>query len=335
MPKLSPDHHLSGSTLAAYMGHSPWQDAYDVVMRARDSLAGIPRPELDTLQIDMGDAAENVTLKWGCRMVGLDPDEIGTYSFKEAKKHYKMPLYYSDDGLHSIPEDEPILFKTDEAAGIFVMTQTGTLEASGTVVLEAKYTTTPQREDDPPLYRGPIQLQAGMMCHHADVGILFTNYAGRKITAHIYNRHNKTEQAIERAVQDFERHMAADSWPQPRTVEEAAKLYPNITADETVIKLDPKAYSSYVKIINETTASIKEAEELKSNAQAQLMAAMGDHTKAEVLVDNKLHQVSWPVRNYKAKPADYCPSCNVQLKPGTEARSVRQKTVAIKELDSD
>ena len=122
MAKLSPDHHLSGSPLAAYMGHSPWQDAYDVLLRARESLEGKPRPELDSLQVDMGDASEDVTLQRGCRLIGLDPDQIATHSHTEAKKHPLMELYYSDDGLHYIPDDEPVTFKTDEAAGIYVMT---------------------------------------------------------------------------------------------------------------------------------------------------------------------------------------------------------------------
>ena len=209
MAKLSPDNHLSGSQLAAYMGHSPWQDAYDVLLRARESLEGKPRSELDSLQVDMGDATEDVTLQRGCRLTGLDPDQIATHSHTEAKKHPLIELYYSDDGLHSIPDDEPVTFKTDEAAGIYVMSRSGQLEVSGKIVLEAKFTTTPQRENDPPLYRGPIQVQAGMMCHGAHTGIIFTNYAGRRITAHIYPSHSQTQSAIKSAVNDFEKHMAA------------------------------------------------------------------------------------------------------------------------------
>ena len=85
MAKLSPDNHLSGSQLAAYMGHSPWQDAYDVLLRARESLEGKPRPELDSLQVDMGDATEDVTLQRGCRLVGLDPDQIATHSRRNTR----------------------------------------------------------------------------------------------------------------------------------------------------------------------------------------------------------------------------------------------------------
>lgn len=330
MAKLSPDNHLSGSALAAYMGHSPWQDAYDVVLRARESLEGKARPELDSLQVDMGDATEDVTLERGCRLVGLDPAEIATHSHKEAKKHPRMDLYYSDDGLHYIPEDEPIVYKTDEAAGIYVMTRSGELEASGRVVLEAKFTTTAQREDDPPLYRGPIQVQAGMMCHAAEVGIIFTNYGGRKLTAHIYMRHRDTQTAIQRAVQDFEQHMTDGTWPEPRTAEEAAKLHPAPKQTEEEIELDANLAEA-VRNYQAALGAIKSAEEIKAETQAQLMAALGENSRGRIIAGNSLYQVSWPVRNYKAKPAELCTVCNNTIKPATEAKSVRQKTISIKE----
>lgn len=334
MAKLSPDNHLSGSALAAWMGYSPWQDAYDVVLRARESLEGKPRPELDSLQVDMGDATEDVTLQRGCRLVGLDPAEIGTYShapgMQAAKKHPMMELYYSDDGLHYIPDDEPITFKTDEAAGIYVMTRSGELEASGRVILEAKFTTAAQREDDPPLYRGPIQLQAGMMCHNAGVGIIFTNYGGRKLTAHIYMQHRDTQTAIKRAVQDFERHMADGTWPEPRTAEEAAKLHPATKEKEEEIELDADLAEA-VRNHQAALDAIKNAEEIKAATQTQLMAALGENSRGKIIAGNTLYQVSWPVRNYKAKPAERCATCSTIIKPATEAKSVRQKTISIKE----
>lgn len=330
MAKLSPDDHLSGSQLAAYMGHSPWQDAYDVLLRARESLEGKPRPELDSLQVDMGDATEDVTLQRGCRLVGLDPDQIATHSHTEAKKHPLMKLYYSDDGLHSIPDDEPVTFKTDEAAGIYVMTRSGQLDVSGKIVLEAKFTTTPQRENDPPLYRGPIQVQAGMMCHGANTGIIFTNYAGRRITAHIYPSHFQTQSAIKSAVNDFEKHMAANTWPEPRSPEEAVKLHPAPKETEEEIELDADLAEA-VRNYQASTDAIKNAEDIKAETQAKIMAALGNNSRGRIIAGNTLYHVSWPTRNYKAKPAECCPSCSYVIKPGTEAKSVRQKTITIKE----
>lgn len=334
MAKLSPDNHLSGSTLAAYMGHSPWQDAYDVVLRARESLEGKPRPELDSLQVDMGDATEAITLRRGCQLVGLDPDGITTYAQEEAKKHPLMQLYYSDDGLHHIPDDKPISFKTDEAAGIYVMTRSGTLEASGKVVLEAKFTTTPQRSDDPPLYRGPIQVQAGMMCHEAVTGIVFTNYGGRRLTAHIYPSHFETQSAIKSAVHSFERHMKADTWPEPRSPEEAAKIFPQTVEQEPAAQL-PEDVIQHVLDYKAAESAIKAAETTKAESATVIMGALGNYQAGEVTEGNITYHVKWPTRNYKAKPAECCSACGHEIKPATEAKSVRQKTISIKEMTND
>ena len=221
-------------------------------------------------------------------------------------------------------------YKTDEAAGIYVMTRSGELEASGRIVLEAKFTTATQREDDPPLYRGPIQLQAGMMCHNAGIGIIFTNYGGRKLTAHIYMQHRDTQTAIKRAVQDFEQHMTDGTWPEPRTAEEAAKLHPAPKQTEEEIELDADLAEA-VRNYQAALGAIKSAEEIKAETQAQLMAALGENSRGRIIAGNSLYQVSWPVRNYKAKPAELCTACNNTIKPATEAKSVRQKTISIKE----
>ena len=74
--KLSPDNHLSGSVLPAYMGHSPYQTPYDCLERARAHNNGEPRPELDSLPADIGTAVEPVILERGCKLLGIDPGLI-------------------------------------------------------------------------------------------------------------------------------------------------------------------------------------------------------------------------------------------------------------------
>tara|TARA_S200002703_G_scaffold134844_2_gene123531 strand:+ start:453 stop:1457 length:1005 start_codon:yes stop_codon:yes gene_type:complete len=330
MPKLSPDNHLSGSAVAAYLGHSPWSDAYDVIKRARDSEAGIPRPELDNLQIAVGNALEDTILSEGCKLLGLDPDEIGTHSHKEAKKHPLMELYYSDDGLYSIDEEEPMSIDTDADRGIFVMTRNGSYDISGKVVFEAKFTTASPSDDGPPLFRGPIQLQAGMMCHGADTGILFTLYGGRKLTAHIYPAHRDTQTHIKRAVVDFEKHMKDGTWPLPHSPEEAAKLFPQPEESEPELELGPD-YVDAVLNYRAAEEAIKNAEEIKQTNATKLMSALGNYSAGSVFDGKTTYQVKWPVRNYKGKEAEQCPKCNHVHKPATEARSVRQKSISIKE----
>ena len=331
MPKLSPDNHLSGSVMPAWLGFSPWSTPFDILEAARNSVQGIDRPPLDSLAADIGTEVEGVILDHGMRMLGLDETEIGTHSHKEAKKHPLMELYYSDDGLYSHPE--PVEFVTDASKNIFVMTENGKLFVDSPVILEAKFTTVHKRADDPPLYRGPIQLQVGMMCHGFDAGILFTCHQGREITAHIFGPHQQTQTAIKRGVEAFERHMSDDTWPDPTTPDEAVKRFAQVRDDEPAIELDSDLAES-VKQMQAAAAAIKSAEDIKAQESTRLITALGNYSTG-TLVDAKTgtqYQVKCPMRQYKAKPAETCPSCSHELKAATPAREVRQKTVTIKEM---
>lgn len=333
MPKLSPDNHLSGSVMPAWLGYSPWQSPYDVLEAARNSVKGIERPPLDSLPADIGTEAENVILDHGMRMLGLDPDKIGTHSHTESKKHPLMELYYTDDGLYTL--EEPIEFKTDPAKNIYVMTQSGSLFVDCPIILEAKFTTVHRRADDPPLYRGPIQLQAGMMCHGYGAGILFTCHQGREITAHIFRSHVETQTAIKRAVASFEKHMKDGTWPDPATPDEAVQRFSQVKEDEPPIELDPDLADS-VKQYQAAVDAIKSAEETKAGEATRLMTALGNYSAGNVVdaKTGKQYQVKCPMRKYKGKPAENCPSCSHELKAATPEREIRQKTVTIKELNN-
>jgi hypothetical protein len=183
MAKLSPDNHLSGSVLPAWLGFSPYQSPYDILERARAHNAGEPRPELDSLPADIGSAIEPIILERGLRQLGVDPGLVYHWEVdgeEAAKPHPQLALYYSDDGIIDLPE--PMTIYTDAANGIYVMNDHGEIQIQGKIILEAKFTTVPKKLTDPPLHRGPLQLQAGMMCHQAEYGILFTCYGGRTNT---------------------------------------------------------------------------------------------------------------------------------------------------------
>jgi hypothetical protein len=118
MAKLSPDTHLSGSVLPAYMGFSPYQTAFDVLDRARAAIQGQPREELDSLPADIGTAVESTILKRGLRKLGLDWQQMQHYTEdgqEAAKKHPDLELYYSDDGI--IELSEPMKVYADESQG--------------------------------------------------------------------------------------------------------------------------------------------------------------------------------------------------------------------------
>jgi hypothetical protein len=168
MAKLSPDNHLSGSVLPAWLGFSPYQSPYDVLERARAHNKGEPRPELDSLPADIGTAVEPIIIERGLRQLGIDPSLVYHHTEdgeEAAKEHPSLELYYSDDGIIDLPE--PIEIHNNEGQGIYVMTDSGQITIEGKIILEAKFTTVPKKPNDPPLHRGPLQLQALAPGHRA------------------------------------------------------------------------------------------------------------------------------------------------------------------------
>ena len=332
MSKLSPDNHLSGSVMPAWLGLSLYQTSYDVLENARNAMNGVVPLPLDSLQVDIGTAVEPIILSRGLRQLGLDPDKMKNYTEDgkpAAKKHNEIELYYSDDGLYNV--EEPITIYSNEAQDITVMNQDGEITLDGLVVLEAKYTTLSERKDDPPLHRGPIQLQAGMMCHNAKYGVLFTCYSGRKITAHVFERHDATIKKIAEGVAEFEQHMEKGTWPEPKTVAEMAAYYTE--PDEEPMELEPDLIASVLSI-EDANAAMKINQEIKEQHGQKLMGAMGNHAKATI-VDEKTgvaYNVAWPFRKTKAKPAEFCPACKHELKPAVAESETRQKTISIRRM---
>lgn len=332
MAKLSPNTHLSGSVIPAWLGYSQWDSPYEIIDRAKDAVKGIQPAPLDSLPADIGTAVEPIILKRGLSMLGFHFDEMINHTENgepAAKKHPEMELYYSDDGLITLPKPKKIY--SNEGQGITVMNQDGEITLDGLVILEAKYTTVPEKPNDPPLHRGPLQLQAGMMCHDAKFGILFTCYAGRKITVHIFERHEAAVKQITESVAEFEQHMANGTYPAPKTAEEMAQFYTEPV--EEPIELDPDLIDSVLSI-DDANESIKIDQTMKDTHGQYLMGAMGNHTKATI-VDNETgiaYNVAWPFRRTKAKPAECCPSCNHELKPAVPESEARQKTVTVKRV---
>ena len=332
--KLSPDNHLSGSVLPAYMGHSPYQTPYDCLERARAHNNGEPRPELDSLPADVGTAVEPVILARGCKLLGIDPGLIKNYQEDgedAAKRHSDLELYYSDDGIINL--EQPLKIYSDVGAGVYVMNADSEITLHGKVILEAKFTTVPKKPSDPPLYRGPIQLQAGMICHEAQFGILYTCYGGRTIEVNIFEKHDETVKQIYAAVNDFETHMENGTWPEPTTAEDYSWKYQE-PDPEPEIDLGSSLEGPVLDFQN-GVQDIKKGQEAKEKAALDIMAALGNH-KVGIIQTNtgQSFKATWPWRTTKAKPPSLCPHCDGIIAEAKPETTKRQKTITIKEVKS-
>ena len=103
MAKLSPNGYLSGSIMPAYMGASPYQSPHEVLDQCRAARAGGELPELDSLQIDIGNATENVILNRGLRMIGLQDYDWYNYQLDGTDaaqlRPFLLPRRHSACGL--------------------------------------------------------------------------------------------------------------------------------------------------------------------------------------------------------------------------------------------
>jgi len=145
----------------------------------------------------------------------------------------------------------------------------------------------------------------------------------------------QTQTAIKRGVAAFEQHMKDGTWPDPITPDEAVQRFAQVHDDEPAIELDSDLAES-VKQYQAAAAAIKSAEDIKAQESTRLMTALGNYSTG-TLVDAKTgtqYQVKCPMRKYKAKPAETCPSCSHELKAATPEREIRQKTVTIKEINN-
>ena len=331
MAKLSPNGYLSGSILPAYLGASPYQSPHEVLDQCRAYRNGAEPEELDSLQVDIGNVAENVILNRGLRALGLQDYAWYNYQMGDvdaAKKHPALDLWYSDDGL--LYCHEPLTICTDESAGIVVMNDSGEITLTGLGVLEAKFTTVFEKPDDPPLYRGPIQLQAGMMCHEAQWGVLMTCYGARKIVIHVFEPHPATQARITQACHEFEQHMSDGTYPEPTTLEQAHHVYSQ--PEDDTIELRQEAIAAVDKYIAAKLVLSKYKDQLEEST-LDLMQMMGNSSRAELRDDTgRLIKVSWPVRHYKGKPAKHCPNCNHEIEAAKPESSARQKSITIKEV---
>jgi predicted phage-related endonuclease len=222
--------------------------------------------------------------------------------------------------LDGTADGNGLLVKHNPDAGIYVM-DGDEIALNGVGVMEAKSTAI-EPADSPPLYQGPIQLQAQMDIIGAEWGAVCTLFKGSRLRVYLFKRHSQTCQEIAKAVIDFQRRI--DQW----LVDGSIDYYPPVSskdadrtwdqAEEAEVDLGHAAELLVDEIVV-AKAEIKRLEEKVEQAETNLKNLMRTATKAKA----GMWEVSWPMRQYRAQPE--------RVVPATEARVVRQSTLKIKE----
>jgi predicted phage-related endonuclease len=314
--KVTPDDMASASLLPAIMGLSKYASPNDALLGCIDAIEGRPRPDIGNEAMAWGNTLEPEILKESCLRLGLDNLDL---DHDRPHFHHFLKLACSLDGTAM---GRGQLIEHEPEKGIYVL-GANSITLDGLGVLEAKLTAA-EAEDSPPLWRGPVQLQAQMAITGSTWGAVCTLYRGVALRIYLFAPHEITLKAIEAAVIDFERRLAV--YREDKTID----YYPPIdsadatrtwsVADEAAEPLWlPAADESMILDIQIEKDKIKAAEKEIDRLEKAIKEKMKEHPCA---IAGK-YEVRWPMRHYNAQPQ--------RVVPATKARSVRQSTLTIKE----
>jgi predicted phage-related endonuclease len=314
--KVTPDTMMSASRLPSIMGLSKYQTPNDELEFSINALRGLERPDIGNESMAWGNTLEPLILAEAAKRLQLI-DLVTDHD--KAFFHDELPLCCSLDGsAYSLGQ----VVTTDTEAGIYVIGQ-DSIQLDGMGVIEAKLTGM-DAEDIPPLWRGPIQLQAQMDIVKAKWGCLATLYRGTQLRLFLFAPHQGTLNRIRDVTIDFQ--LRLENWKETGSVEyyppqegerwpDTRGIYPS---DEEAIELDDEAAKLANNIIS-NRVFIKTKEQEIAADEEQLKDLMKESTLAKV--GNFI--IKWPVRSYKSQPE--------KVVPAKEAYSIRQSNLTIKE----
>ena len=315
--KLTRDDQMSASRIPALMGLSPYKTPNELLKEAIDAAAGNP-PErfAQNEAMRFGDLLEPTILREAAYR--LDLDDVVT-DIDEAGQHPHLPLACSLDGRGR----GGIVFEHTPGMGIYVP-QGGVVDTSGVGCLEAKNTSAAPEEAPAP-HRGPLQLQAQMMCTDYAWGAVCVLYRGAELRIFLYRQDREVQAQIEDAVHEFERRKRDVDWYPALSSDDANVAWDRVDSGAPALDLNGVADADHWASILIAARDQKRALEAEiDEAETMLKEMLGNHEEGQVHVDGSTYYIKWPMRNYKAQPAK-------PATPAKPARQVRAKTLTVKE----
>ena len=314
--KVTPNTIMSASRLPALMGISKYRSPNDELLSSIAALKSEPAEDISNEAMDWGNEFEESILKKACLRLGIDNLEL---DHQTARFHDVWPLACSLDGT---ADGRGLVVNHDPDKGIYVVGQDSiVLEGEG--VLEAKLTSM-DVEDTPPLWRGPVQLQAQMDIMGAKWGAVCTLYRGTQMRIFLFAPHQATLDAIEAAVYEFQKKLdfwketgSIDYYP-PISSKDADRTWSDVKAEDPLLMGEEEEF--WADRILTAKSEIGVLETQIAEAEKKLKDAMRDHGFGRT----HHFEIKWPMRHYKAT--------SERVVPAKAAYSVRQSTLSIKEV---
>ena len=315
--KLTNDHEMSCSILATAAGLNPWKSRIDLLGEMILAKRGENVRIEQTAIMSRGDALESVLLTKAGEELGLDKVQT---DIDLPIRHPNIPLQGSLDGLCW---SDGITIKEDTSKGIYVMTDSKEITIEDRGVMECKLTSA-YPEDEPPAWRGPMQLQGLMDIEGASYGILVVCYQSIYWRYFIYEWNVEMVAEIHTLVEDMDRRVKEEDFFPPESPKDASTLYPE--TNEQHIDFNEDAMD-YIDLYQQATKSIKHWQSVKEDAQVSLMGIMQDNTTGSITTNDTTYIVKWGMRTVKPKPSKIIPE-----EPGY---TVRSNSISIKEVTNE
>lgn len=300
------------------MGLSPYQSQNEILAKMIDARAGKEAPPWpQNMRMRFGDLLEPIVLTEAARILELRNVEL---DYRSAAFHEVLPLAASLDGTGVGTGS----VRTDTERGIYCV-NADEIEIDGIGILEAK-TTQAAPEDVPPPYRGPLQLQAQMMCTGHQWGAVCVLYRGSDLRVFVYRSNPEVQRRIADAVVEFDRRASDIDWYPSISSMDANVAYARV--DQGAPEIDLTGMEPALELAEKLVHAKQQkrlAEAIIDEAEAGLKDIMGCHESAYAPVGNRRFIIKWPMRHLKGSPEKVVPA-----KPPSV---VRQQTLSIKELD--
>jgi len=314
--KVTPDTMMSASRLTAVMGLSKYRTPNDELECSINAMQFIEREDIGNEAMAWGNLMEPLILTQAAERLRLSELVIDHPS---ARYHAELPLCCSLDGTG---DGGGQVIHHDPDSGIYVV-GADTIKLDGVGVLEAKLTAM-DVEDTPPLWRGPIQLQAQMDIVHAKWGCVATLYRGTALRIFLFEPHQETIDYIARVSREFQDKL--DKWKETGEID----YYPPADGErwpehrgpypisEEAVQLDERAAILAGSILA-AKSDIKKLEDDVASSEKSLKSLLGNAESGTA----GSYVIKWPIKNYKAQPA--------KTVPAKDAYTIRQSTLSIKE----
>ena len=318
--KLTPNDIVSASRVPALLNASPYETPNDVMKSCNAARDGQPLPGIDQNEaMAWGDTLEPVILAEASKRLGLKHTR---FDYQKAFFHGDISLAASLDGTgcgFEVVEDGPDW----HSKNVYCVNGTS-VDICGPGVLEAKNTGS-QPELAPAPFRGPLQLQAQLMCTKFTWGAVCVLYRGTELRIFLYQADPVVQKKIADAVKDFELRRLGPDWYPAMSSADANTIYDNVDDGADEIDLDAAGGNEFLAELLEGKKMKQAAEERIEYAEAGLKDVLGVHESGFGTVGNQHFKVLWKMRNYSAQPE--------KVVPAKPARKVRQNTLTLKALD--